>query len=62
VPAIAETVRYVAAGANAYYELDGVATAGKQPDAAAPPPTTAPDERVTTSGQRWIGGSVLYID
>jgi soluble lytic murein transglycosylase-like protein len=64
VPAISETVRYVAAAANAYYDFPSILSAPhreahepKNAPAAGPP---APQE--DTVGQNWIGGSVLYVE
>jgi soluble lytic murein transglycosylase-like protein len=64
VPANSETVRYVAAGANAYYDFAGVLRANRRPvsDGAGAPvadPSTIPTDSV---GQKWIGGSVLYVE
>ena len=69
VPAIAETVRYVARAANKYYGLNVFATRRKHA-AVAPRPTSAPvvvAEAAETGPpaqhrrQEWIGGSVLYV-
>lgn len=63
VPPIAETVRYVAAGANTYFDLDAVTRQGGDG-----PPATAPDAqnpsegRAEAGGQKWIAGSVLYVE
>jgi soluble lytic murein transglycosylase-like protein len=64
VPPISETVRYVAAAANAYYDFPSILSAPrsraselKNVPAAGPP---APQE--DTVGQKWIGGSVLYVE
>lgn len=68
VPAIPETVRYVASAANQYYDLGALAARrGK-----APPPhadvagvddvaTSSTAKSETHKGQDWIGGSVLYV-
>ena len=69
VPAIAETVRYVASAANKYYGLDVFATRRKHA-AVAPQPTSAPVVVAEAAEpnppdqhprQEWIGGSVLYV-
>jgi hypothetical protein len=68
VPAIAETVRYVASAANQYYDLGPLsARHGKTPSArsdkvgvddAAGGSAGKPERR---RAQEWIGGSVLYV-
>ena len=64
VPSNAETVRYVAAGANAYYDFAAALKAKGRPtpdDVSAPTPD--PSTSSTNSvGQKWIGGTVLYIE
>ena len=69
VPAIAETVRYVARAANKYYGLNVFASRRKHA-AVAPRPAEAPvvvAEAAETGPpaqhprQEWIGGSVLYV-
>jgi soluble lytic murein transglycosylase-like protein len=78
VPPIAETVRYVAAVTNAYYAFEnaltsatnaGAGRAGRQPAPGAEPQPRKPqpaeasgEVTVADSGDRWIGGSVLYVD
>jgi hypothetical protein len=69
VPPIAETVRYVAAVTNAYYGFDNaLASSGAvrrrvtQSDASATPSPDAAKASVTGGANRWIGGSVLYVD
>jgi soluble lytic murein transglycosylase-like protein len=72
VPPIAETVRYVAAVTNVYYGFENAlssAKAGRQPTPGAEPQAKKrqPAEgsgvvTVADSGDRWIGGSVLYVD
>jgi soluble lytic murein transglycosylase-like protein len=68
VPAITETVRYVASPANRYYGLN--VFAARRTYAAAPRPAEAPvvvaeEAQTGLSGQHprqeWIGGSVLYV-
>lgn len=64
VPSNAETVRYVAAGANAYYDFAGALKAKGRPaadgaDAAIPDPSTPSTDSL---GQKWIGGTVLYVE
>jgi hypothetical protein len=64
VPSNAETVRYVAAGANAYYDFAGALKAKGRPtpddvSAPTPDPSTSSTDSV---GQKWIGGSVLYME
>jgi len=64
VPANSETVRYVAAGANTYFDFAGVLKANRRPapDGASAPladPSTPPTD---SGGQKWIGGSVLYVE
>lgn len=67
VPAIAETVRYVAKATNKYYGLEGVATrrAGsmaKQSRTHAPSVQEVSQKpEAEAKGQQWIGGSVLYV-
>ena len=64
VPAIAETVRYVASAANKYYGLSVFAARHKR-GYAAPSTTVAQSSEDGSSGERprqeWIGGSVLYV-
>ena len=64
VPTNSETVRYVAAGANAYYGFAGALNAKGLatpvgPLAAIPDPSTPSTDSI---GQKWIGGSVLYVE
>ena len=64
VPSNAETVRYVAAGANAYYDFAGAVKAKRRPapggvDAAIPDLSKPSMDSV---GQKWIGGTVLYVE
>ena len=64
VPSNSETVRYVAAGANAYYDFAGAVTAKgrvapKGIDTAIPDPSTPSTDSL---GQKWIGGTVLYVE
>ena len=67
VPAIAETVRYVANATNKYYGLEGASTrqAGgvtKQSRFHAPSvQETSEISKADSKGQQWIGGSVLYV-
>jgi soluble lytic murein transglycosylase-like protein len=69
VPAITETVRYVANAANKYYGLNVFATRRKRA-AVAPRPAEGPvvvaeaaesDPTAQHPRQEWIGGSVLYV-
>ena len=64
VPPISETVRYVAAAANTYYDFASVLNSPEHPKiAAAKTPVTDPSESQADSvGQKWIGGSVLYVE
>jgi soluble lytic murein transglycosylase-like protein len=72
VPPIAETVRYVAAVTNTYYGFENTLnsakavrqpTPGAEARAAKPQPAGAGGAMtVADSGDRWIGGSVLYVD
>ncbi|SDR63431.1 Soluble lytic murein transglycosylase [Rhizobiales bacterium GAS113] len=68
VPPIAETVRYVAAVTNAYYGFENalsLAKGGRSPVRIEVAMERPPTSRVTSqadSGDRWIGGSVLYVD
>jgi soluble lytic murein transglycosylase-like protein len=64
VPSNSETVRYVAAGANAYYDFAGVVRAkGRPPSDKVDAAFTDPSAPSTDSnGQRWIGGTVLYVE
>ena len=61
VPANSETVRYVAAGANAYYDFAGAVKAKGRPapNGSIPDPSTPSTDPV---GQKWIGGTVLYVE
>ena len=64
VPPNSETVRYVAAGANAYYDFAAALKPKEQaspdaPGAALGDPRTPSTDSV---GQKWIGGSVLYVE
>ena len=59
VPPLAETVRYVAAGVNEYYGLAKVVAGEAAPDPQ--PPTASGAASTDAAGQRWIGGSVLYV-
>ena len=68
VPAIAETVRYVASAANKYYGLSVFAARRKRGHAAPSTPagtTVAQASEGGSAGERprqeWIGGSVLYV-
>ena len=68
IPAIAETVRYVASAANKYYGLSVFAARRKRAYGAPPTPagtTVAQSSEGGSTGQRprqeWIGGSVLYV-
>ena len=65
VPPISETVRYVATVANTYYGFDNSLKGGSRSGAGRKNATAAqePDAtRTDASGQKWIGGSVLYVD
>ncbi|MPR08852.1 lytic transglycosylase domain-containing protein [Microvirga tunisiensis] len=65
IPAISETVRYVATVANAYYGFDNSLKGGSRSGASRKKAAAAqePDAtRTDASGQTWIGGSVLYVD
>ena len=64
VPPISETVRYVAAAANAYYDLPNVLNSARHA-AAEPAGASAGDPselQADSVGQKWIGGSVLYVE
>jgi hypothetical protein len=67
VPAIAETVRYVANATNKYYGLEGASTrhgggVAQQSRFHAPSvQETSERPKVDLKGQQWIGGSVLYV-
>jgi len=68
VPAIAETVRYVASAANKYYGLSVFAARRKRGHAEPSKPAgltvaqSSEDGSVKERpGQEWIGGSVLYV-
>ena len=57
-------MRYVAAGANAYYDFAGAlkAKGRSAPDSA---DATLPDPAALSTdsiGQKWIGGTVLYVE
>jgi len=64
VPPISETVRYVAAAANTYYDLPNVLNSARR--AAAEPARASASEaselQADSVGQKWIGGSVLYVE
>jgi soluble lytic murein transglycosylase-like protein len=69
VPAISETVRYVASVTNSYYGLKTL-SAGKgktsnaiarAAEAPATPPAEVAQHEPPTGKQDWIGGSVLYV-
>jgi soluble lytic murein transglycosylase-like protein len=59
IPPLAETVRYVAAGVNDYYDLTKIVKDGAAPDQESPADTGVAS--TDAAGQRWIGGSVLYV-
>lgn len=67
VPAIAETVRYVANATNKYYGLEGVSTrqfGGVTKQSRFHEQTvqeTSEKPKTDVKGQQWIGGSVLYV-
>lgn len=66
VPAISETVRYVASVTNSYYGLKTLsARKGKNSTAVAraaeAPPAEVAQHEQPTGKQDWIGGSVLYV-
>jgi hypothetical protein len=68
VPAIAETVRYVASAANKYYGLSVFAARRKRGHAAPSTPAQTTAAQASEDGstgerprQEWIGGSVLYV-
>ncbi len=69
VPAISETVRYVASVTNSYYGLKTLsARKGKHStamaraaEAPAPPASDVAQHEPPTGKQDWIGGSVLYV-
>jgi soluble lytic murein transglycosylase-like protein len=64
VPPISETVRYVAAAANAYYDLPNALNAARRPprevSGASSADASAPQQ--DSVGQKWIGGTVLYVE
>ncbi len=64
VPPISETVRYVASAANAYYDLPNVLNPTRRPsvDSAKTPVADPSEPQADSVGQKWIGGSVLYVD
>jgi hypothetical protein len=67
VPPIAETVRYVAAVANAYYGFENALSSSakaprQQAHAGEPQAVAGAGTTLADSGIRWIGGSVLYVD
>jgi soluble lytic murein transglycosylase-like protein len=64
VPANSETVRYVAAGANAYFDFAGVLKANRRtaPDVSSAPIANPSTPSTDSVGQKWIGGSVLYVE
>ena len=64
VPANSETVRYVAAGANAYYDFAAVLKGNRRtaPDVSSAPIADPSTPSTDSVGQKWIGGSVLYVE
>jgi soluble lytic murein transglycosylase-like protein len=62
VPAIAETVRYVASVSNSYFGFDNSLRGGRR--AKASRQMSKPIDTATTdgAGAKWIGGSVLYVE
>ncbi|SEF13297.1 Transglycosylase SLT domain-containing protein [Rhizobiales bacterium GAS191] len=68
VPPIAETVRYVAAVSNDYYGFENSLSAADAkrsvPNGGAPTLPSDPPTKVAEAdtGNRWIGGSVLYVE
>ena len=67
VPAIAETVRYVANATNEYYGFEGDSNrqaggVAKQSRSHEPSVQEASEKpKADSKGQQWIGGSVLYV-
>jgi soluble lytic murein transglycosylase-like protein len=64
VPPISETVRYVASAANAYYDFPNALNSVRRAiavDAQAPAPSPS-EPQADSVGQKWIGGSVLYVE
>jgi soluble lytic murein transglycosylase-like protein len=64
VPPIWETVRYVASAANAYYDLPNALNSAHRRlhDGAKPPAADPTEPQADSVGQKWIGGSVLYVE
>ena len=61
IPAIAETVRYVARVANIYFDLESVAVSGGSRVGAGPATSARASGGEGIGGLNWIGGSVLYV-
>jgi soluble lytic murein transglycosylase-like protein len=66
VPPISETVRYAAAVANDYFHFEntlrgGARAANSAAQRQSAGPAIAMPDTSTKSAQRWIGGSVLYV-
>ena len=61
IPAISETVRYVARVANIYFDLESVAVSGGSRVRAGPPAAARAGGGEAGGGLNWIGGSVLYV-
>ena len=64
VPPISETVRYVASAANAYYNFPNALNAARRPvrDGKNGPAINPSARQPDSVGQKWIGGSVLYVE
>jgi soluble lytic murein transglycosylase-like protein len=64
VPPISETVRYVAAAANAYYDFPNALNAARHPsrEVSGAPSADPSAPQQDSVGQKWIGGSVLYVE
>ncbi len=62
VPPVPETVRYAASVANIYYQYDNAFRGGAHAKSHAADVVAANGVAGETGSQKWIGGSVLYVE
>lgn len=62
VPPLPETVRYAASVANIYYQYDNALRGGTRAKAGAAAVVAANGPSGDAANQKWIGGSVLYVE
>jgi len=62
VPPVPETVRYAASVANIYYQYDNAFRGGAHAKSHAADVVAASGAAGETARQKWIGGSVLYVE